>query len=214
MNEPVVTQVRAGKVRRFDAPSGSWRSAIDKVPLNGLVFVTEMGVQGDQQADRKHHGGRDKAVLAYSANHYPRWTEELGRPFGPGSFGENLVVDGQAEAAVCIGDVFRIGPVLMQVSQPRQPCRTPGHWHEFPPLMKLMCDSSRCGWYLRVLEPGWLEAPCPVVLEARPHPEWTVLRALRMQFQKAEPSTAWIELGALAALSHAWKSLAAEKSAV
>src|SRR5690606_28558955 len=113
----------AGRARAF-GPQGQ-RSAIDKAPVDGPALVTVTGLVGDEQADRKHHGGPDKAVHAYAVAHYPAWIAELPAAAGalrPGGFGENLVVDGVTEADVCLGDRWRIGPVLLEVSQGRQPC--------------------------------------------------------------------------------------------
>lgn len=175
--------------------------------------ITPLGVEGDQHADRKHHGGEDKAVLAYSKDHYALWREELGWPhFGPGVLGENLVVEAQSEADACIGDRYRIGPVVVEVTQPRQPCANPARLHNYAPLTKLMAHKCRSGWYLRVLEPGEIAVPCPITLIDRPHPEWTILRALRLLYQNSEGSEAWVELGELPELSGAWKDLAAQKS--
>lgn len=211
MTVPTLQEVRAGRIQVFERPTGKWRSAIEKLPAPSIAFLAELGVQGDQQADRKHHGGADKAVLAYCAEHYPSWNSE-GLPFTPGAFGENLVIAGQSEADVCIGDVYRMGDVLVQVSQPRQPCQTPARWHGIASLMKLMIKTYRCGWYVRVLQPGWLTTPCPVVLEARPNPQWPVLRALRLKYEKTEPASVWGALAELPQLSKAWKQMAAENA--
>src|ERR1700746_2504362 len=100
-----------------------WTTGFFKTPVEGPVFAGSTNLSGDGQADLKNHGGIDKAVLAYSADHYPKWRDELWIPDMPcGAFGENLTIAGWGEESVCIGDIFRIGPVIFEVSQPRQPC--------------------------------------------------------------------------------------------
>ncbi|MBV9264671.1 MAG: MOSC domain-containing protein, partial [Acidobacteriaceae bacterium] len=136
------------------------------------------------------------------------WRDELGRSdFGPGVLGENLEVTGQSEATVCIGDTYRAGEVVVQVSQPRQPCWKPARLHGYPELTRLMAKQSRTGWYLRVLHPGILEAPCAIELIRRPHPTWTIERANRLLYHKAESREAKLELANLPELSTAWQEM-------
>src|ERR1700685_2382089 len=100
-----------------------WTTGFFKAPVDGPVFVGRTNLEGDAQADLINHGGVDKAVLAYSADHYPKWRRELELPDMPsGAFGENLTIAGLSEESVCIGDTLRIGAVSFEVSQPRQPC--------------------------------------------------------------------------------------------
>ena len=99
-------------------------SGICKQPVTKELFLTKMGFEGDGVADLKHHGGLDKAVCVYSIDHYPYWEEVLGIKMSYAAFGENLSVSNLHEDEVCIGDVFKLGEAIVQVSQPRQPCRT------------------------------------------------------------------------------------------
>ncbi len=201
-----VVAVRAGLARLRESPLGVWRSAIEKHVVQGPARVHRLGILGDDQADRENHGGVDKAVLAYSREHYPGWQEELQRPdFLPGAVGENLEITGQSESDVCVGDTYRIGEVLFQVSQPRQPCWKPARLHGLPDLTARMAKSSRTGWYFRVLEEGMLEAPCQVERVACPHPDWTVERANKLVYLKAEGVEARMELAGLPELSQAWQ---------
>src|SRR5271168_2378640 len=92
-----------------DAHDKPWTTGFFKTPIEGRVFAGAMNLAGDGQADLKNHGGVDKAVLAYSADHYPKWRDELGMPDMPyGAFGENLTIAGLSEKSVCIGDILRI----------------------------------------------------------------------------------------------------------
>ena len=99
-------------------------TGICKQPVNGSVNLRTLGFEGDGVADGKHHGGQDKAVCVYSLEHYPYWEKTLGIQMPVAAFGENLTVSHMHEDDICIGDVFRLGSALVQVSQPRQPCRT------------------------------------------------------------------------------------------
>jgi MOSC domain-containing protein YiiM len=200
-----VVAVRAGAARFRDSPRGEWRSAIEKHRVTTPVRVCELGILGDEQADRENHGGPDKAVLAYCADHYAIWQQELKRPeFLPGAVGENLEITGESEPGICIGDSFRAGEVVFQVSQPRQPCWKPALLNNVPELTKLMALSGRTGWYLRVLKEGLLDAPCEIELLDRPHPEWTVDRANRLLYHKTEGRDGRLELADLPELSEAW----------
>jgi ferredoxin-NADP reductase/MOSC domain-containing protein YiiM len=135
-------------------------TGIYKEPVSDRVMVYALNVQGDGQADRKVHGGRDMAVYAYPFEHYKFWEETLGRSGFPfGQFGENLTVEGLAEGSVRVGDIFRVGRALLQVTQPRIPCYKlalrMGEGADFP---KRFQDSGRLGFYLRVVEEGEIGA--------------------------------------------------------
>src|SRR5690349_15811997 len=92
-------------------------TGIFKEPVAGRVKVTRLTLEGDTQVDRRYHGGFNKAVYAYPFEHYARWEEFLSSTFSPGHFGENLTVEGLLEETVCLGDVFRIGSAVLQVTQ-------------------------------------------------------------------------------------------------
>lgn len=143
------------------------------------VRVTREGLAGDGQADLRYHGGPDQAALAYCAEHYPRWREELDWPALPyGGFGENLTVSGADEDTSCIGDQWRLpGGVVLEITSPRAPCAKIGRYWQRPELLKLVVERMRIGWYLRVLEEGEL-SPGPIELQARPNPDWTIRRAM------------------------------------
>src|ERR1700684_3044472 len=125
----MLTSLQVGMPRNYgfedaaDTHDKSWTTGFFKAPIDGPIFVGTTNLAGDGQADLKNHGGVDKAVLAYSADHYPKWRDELGMPAMPhGAFGENLTFAGLSEESVSIGDILRIDAVTFEVSQPRQPC--------------------------------------------------------------------------------------------
>jgi MOSC domain-containing protein YiiM len=130
-------------------------SGIAKRPLElASVFVAATNIAGDGQADLSVHGGADKAVYAYPADHWPWWEHEKAIACGPATFGENLTIAGADEKAIAIGDRFRWGDAVLEVSQPRAPCFKLAIHTGRPDAPQLMTLSGRCGWYLRVIRPG------------------------------------------------------------
>jgi MOSC domain-containing protein YiiM len=125
---------------------------------------------GDRQADRVNHGGLEKAVCVYPFDHYPYWSKQLGRDLKPGTFSENLTVSGAIETEVCVGEVFRIGEAMVQVSQPRMPCAKLAGKNGSKMLPKLMANVCYTGFYMRVLSEGLVAAGDGFDLE-RAHPE-------------------------------------------
>jgi MOSC domain-containing protein YiiM len=134
-------------------------TGIFKEPVPGKVRVRTLGLAGDGQADLQNHGGIHKAVYSYPFEHYEYWSRELGRnDFISGQFGENLTVEGLTEDQVHVGDVFRIGQVLLEVTQPRVPCFKLAHKMALPTFPKLFAASGRTGFYHRVLAEGEIGA--------------------------------------------------------
>lgn len=131
------------------------RTAIFKEPVAGRVALRGHNLDGDAQADLRVHGGTDKAVYGYPSEHYAFWREWLGAGALPwGAFGENLTTEGLLEAEAGIGDRFRIGSALLEVSQPRIPCHKLALRHARADLPKHFLASGRSGFYFRVIEPG------------------------------------------------------------
>lgn len=155
------------------------QSAIAKQPLPGRVVVTTLGLAGDDQADKVHHGGPDMAVHVYPLDHHPFWREELGdHPLlgNPGAFGSNLAVSGISEADLVIGDRLRLGSALLEVSRPRQPCWKIEHRFGAKGMVKTILQTGRCGWYFRVLEEGSAEAGDTLEPVEQASTGWTVAR--------------------------------------
>jgi MOSC domain-containing protein YiiM len=134
---------------------GMVSTGIFKKPVRGRVMLRTLNLEGDGQADLVNHGGVYRAVYAYSIENYDYWQRELGRTdFTFGQFGENFTVEGKLEDSVHIGDVFRVGDALIEVSQPRPPCFKLGIKMGMPRFPKLFLRSGRVGFYVRVLEEG------------------------------------------------------------
>ncbi len=172
-----VLAVLSGSVR----PLGRTLSGIDKKPVSGAQRVTALGLVGDSQADLRVHGGVDKAVHCYPRAHYSIWQQRFpSHPLlqAPGAFGENLSIEGMDEHDVCIADRWRIGSVIFEVSQGRQPCFKLNLRFGVSDMAAQVQESLRAGWYLRVLEPGELRAGDHIEILDRPYPEWTIARVL------------------------------------
>ncbi|TDE87634.1 MOSC domain-containing protein [Deinococcus sp. S9] len=129
-------------------------TGIHKHPVPGRVRVTAQGLDGDHVLNRKHHGGPDQAVYVYTREDYDHWSEALGRTLKPGTFGENLLISGLESAGVRIGERFRVGEVLLEVTAPRIPCGTLGARMEDAGFVKRFARARRPGFYTRVLAGG------------------------------------------------------------
>ncbi|MDB5675648.1 MAG: hypothetical protein JWM65_2630 [Sphingomonas bacterium] len=154
-------------------------SAFIKRAVAGAVSVGALGLDGDAQADLTVHGGPEKAVYGYAADHYPAWASDfptLAARFLPGSMGENLTVGALSEDDICVGDVHAIGTALLQVCQPRQPCFKLALALGEPRLSKAMVRNGRSGWYYRVLQDGAISAGDEVWLAERPNPGFAFSR--------------------------------------
>jgi MOSC domain-containing protein YiiM len=134
-------------------------TGIFKEPVDGAVRVKKLNLEGDQQADLTVHGGPDKAVYVYPAEHYEPWKRELAdMSLTWGMFGENLTIEGVLEDDVNIGDQFRMGSALLRVTQPRVPCYKLAIRFGRDDILKRFLKSGRSGFYLSVLEEGEVRA--------------------------------------------------------
>lgn len=194
---------------RRDPRGPTWTTAFFKQPVTGPVHAGHTLLAGDGQADLAVHGGPDRPILAYAADHYPRWQRELALPELPpyGAFGENFTLAGPLdETTVSIGDRFAVGDtVIVEVSQPRQPCwKLARRWNN-KHLPNLVIQHRRGGWYFRVLQPGPVEAGMPLKLIARPTPKWTIARAFDLMYHGKDDTAAMRDLSAHPALSADWR---------
>lgn len=145
-------------------------TGIHKKPVQGAVRVGKLGLEGDEQADLGVHGGLNKAVYAYPSEHYAFWVAQrlaaLKReePLPPGSMGENLTLQGVLESELWIGDRLHIGSVVLEVTEPRQPCFKFNARMGFSHAAKMMVQAGNSGFYLRVVEAGELQAGDVVAL--------------------------------------------------
>jgi MOSC domain-containing protein YiiM len=141
-------------------------TGINKLPTDSTLMVRRLSIDGDAQADLSVHGGIDKAVYAFPAEHYPFFQAELQQgEYPPGQFGENLTTEGLIEANVRIGDCYRVGEVLFEVSQPRSPCYKFAIKMGTAEALAVMINSAWTGMYMRVLHEGMIRAGDRIELE-------------------------------------------------
>lgn len=205
--------LRVGKARPLaeDGPV----SAIAKAAVGEPLWLGPEGLAGDQQADRRHHGGPEKAVHHYPYDHYPFWRETLPGPpqvlAESGAFGENLVTCDMTEETVCVGDILRLGGAVVQVSQARQPCRTLNTRFGVPDMARRVQDSGRTGWYYRVLEPGEVAPDAALERLERPRPDWPLVRVLRLLFREPECFDELASMAEVPELAGSWRALARKR---
>ena len=163
-----VLSVNVGGVRTVDVGDRTITTAIWKSPVEGRVPVRGVNVSGDDQADRSVHGGEHKAVYAYAWEDTLWWQEELGRDLEPGNFGENLTLSGVDVAEAVVGERWRVGSALLEVSEPRFPCFKLGLRMGDPRFLKRFAAARRTGTYLRIVEEGDVGAGDPIEIVERP----------------------------------------------
>lgn len=208
--DTVIQVVLTGKL----APLGrrGVASGIAKQPRRQSVAVTLTGLFDDEQGDRKHHGGPEKAIHHYAIDHYPTWRAEI--PVAApclaqaGAFGENISTTGLTEADVCVGDIYRLGTATVQVSQARQPCWRLNERFGLPTMARRVQESGRTGWYYRVLEVGQVAAGDTLELLERPAAEWPLERILHVLYRETPGTDSLRELARLTPLTESWRSLA------
>src|SRR4051812_20322192 len=166
-----VDAVNVGQSRELTVGTVAVTTAIWKSPVTGRRQVRRLGVEGDQQADLRVHGGPGKAVYVYASESTAWWAAELGIDELPqGMFGENLTTSGLDVDSALVGERWRVGSALLQVTQPRVPCYKLGIRFDDPAMPRRFAAAGRPGAYLRVLEEGELGAGDDVVVEGPPRP--------------------------------------------
>ena len=202
-------ELRTGKAAPFGPRLVS--SAIAEFPRHDALSLSAEGLDGDEQGDRRHHGGPEKAIHHYAADHYPEWRREVPQAldrFAAGGFGENFVTTGWTEAEICIGDIVQVGSAILQVSQARQPCWKLNVRFGVPDMALRVQRSMRTGWYYRVVQPGEIAAGENLRLIDRPHPEWPLLRLLTVLYVDRLDYRALEDMAQIPALALSWRSLA------
>ena len=220
MNESRLISIQVGLPRELYSEEAigpaehSWTTGFIKEPVRGPVWLGRTNLTGDGQGSPKTHGGPEKAVCVYPQEHYPYWQRELNMPsLAGGDFGENFTTIGQLEQQVCIGDVFQFGEAIVQISQPRPPCwRLSRRW-QIKDLALRVDQTGKTGWYLRVLQEGYVEAGVRVRLIERPCPELTVAMVNDLEHERKVDLDAIETLAACQLLSESWRVGFSKKAA-
>jgi len=204
------TVASGGSNHWWDQP---WESGIFKDAVPGPVWLSYGGLQGDEQADRKYHGGPEKAVCAYLAAHYDYWRRQPGLADIPiGGFGENVTLQGATETELCIGDRFQFDEVIMEISQPRQPCwKLSRRWH-VDDLKEQAERTGFTGFYFRVVKHGWLKPTATGMLVDRVWPQWDLAECNAIMHQRREDHAAALRLSECPQLSTTWRDKLFERA--
>lgn len=182
-------------------------TAIDKKSITSPVYLSELGLEGDECADNKHHGGPDRALHQYPAEHYQYWkdvTGVTGVVWAAPGMGENISTQGMTEQNVCIGDRYRFGDAIIEVSQPRSPCFKLNHRWGIERLSVSMQGVSRCGWLFRVIKPGVVGPDALLTLIAREADPLTVKQACDIFFGDPLNNDGLVRLQQITPLSKSW----------
>ena len=200
---PRVASVNIARARLLMMNTGPHKTGIFKQPVAGRVELRDDAVAGDRVVDTAVHGGYDKAVYAYAAEDYAWWQEQLGRELSPGWFGENLTTAGIAIGDAAIGERWRVGTALLEVSEPRQPCSTLGAKMGDQRFVRAFARALRLGTYLRIIEPGDVGAGEAIEVVERPDHGVTIGLLSRVLF---EDSTLGPRILAADKLTDGWRA--------
>jgi MOSC domain-containing protein YiiM len=204
--QPMIVSINVGRPKEIPYLKGTVETAIGKHSMQGPLRLNKLNFEGDQQADLIHHGGANKAVCVYSEDHFPYWETQLERTIGAGAFGENLTIRGGAETDFCIGDTYRIGTALVQVSQPRHPCFKLAAKHGVKDLPAQVLQTGYTGFYLRVLEEGVVSAGDTMIPVKTSHGSFSIAEVNRITFGSSSSPDELHQLLQVASLAEEWKA--------
>jgi MOSC domain-containing protein YiiM len=199
-----VLSVNVADIREISRQGRMVKTGIWKLPVTGRVAVRGVNVEGDEQANRSVHGGPDKALYAYAREDTDWWQGELGRELPHGVFGENLTLAGVDVTGALIGERWRIGAVLLEVSEPRFPCWKLGARFGDPKMLKRFAAARRPGAYLRIIEEGRLAAGDAVETVERPDHDLTIAAFAHAYLEDRSALTRLLEVPAVSEGWRAW----------
>jgi MOSC domain-containing protein YiiM len=202
-----VLSVNVGTPREFDYGGRPARSAIWKMPVTGRIAVRGVNLAGDDQADRKAHGGPDKVVYAYAVEDAQWWQQQIGRSLSYGEFGENLSTEGIDVNDALVGERWQIGTALFEVSEPRIPCWRLGVRMNDKMFPRRFTDALRPGTYLRVITEGTVGAGDEIHVVERPSHDLTIREVFRIYTRNRDEVA---RLLTIPRMSESWKRWAAK----
>jgi MOSC domain-containing protein YiiM len=197
-----ILSVNVGEQQAVEFRGHTVMTGIHKSSVEGAVRAEGVNLAGDDQADRRVHGGVHKAVYAYSSEDYEWWSKQLDRPLTPGTFGENLTTEGVDVGAAVVGQRWRAGGVVLEVSEPRMPCYKLGIRMNDPDFPELFSAADRPGTYLRIVEEGSLSSGDPIEIGPPPGHGLTVANIARIYDRDHQETERLLEVPDL---SDPWK---------
>lgn len=199
-----IKSVNIGKPRVLGGSKNEVLSGINKTSVGKQkLFLSKTQLDGDGQADLVNHGGIDKAVCIYPVEHLLYWQKRYNQPFSFGAFGENLSISGLTEEDVHIGDRFKWGSAIIEVSQPRRPCFKLAARHGIKQLPLDVQQTGYSGYYVRVIQEGFVSVSDPFILESRGS-EFTIAQVNTVTYSQSSHSELQT-IATLPLLSEAWK---------
>jgi MOSC domain-containing protein YiiM len=208
---PFLHSIYVGHPKPLTDERGLWQSSIYRDLVHGPIVLEQRGLVGDQ-ATQPYHGTLETAVCCHFLDHYRFWQERYGIVLEPGNVGENWALEHITEAEVCIGDIYRVGTALVQVSAPRSPCENQARRIGRADWVKLTLQELRTGIYLRVLAPGVMQAGDAFQLTERLNPGKTIPMLNRCWYHTFEPALAQ-EFTTMPGLMPWWQQRFAERLA-
>jgi MOSC domain-containing protein YiiM len=206
--------VNVGQPRPVSYHGRDYATAIYKTPVRGRVRVRHLNIDGDAQGNLRTHGGPDMAVYAFGHEHYAHWVRDLGRnDLGFGAFGENLTVTGMMEEDIAIGDVFAIGDVRLQVTEPRTPCHKLAMKFEDDDLPRRFAVTGHVGFYFRILQAGEIGAGDAITPVSKDPAGLSVAEVLGLWADPGAAATRLARALAVPALSATWRGRFARRLA-
>ena len=200
-----IISINSGKRKIYDFSGKTIETAFIKEPVFGNVQINKLGIIGDEQADKKHHGGYDKAICLYSFEHYAYWENRLDKKLPPSSFGENLTISGFLEDSLCIGDTLQIGEVILEISQPRQPCYKLSYIHGIEKLPLWIQETGFTGYYARVIKEGSINSDDQITLLKKDPLGVSIAFANQIMHHDQKNSEALRKILEVPALSESWR---------
>ncbi|CAH1209970.1 Protein YiiM [Paenibacillus allorhizoplanae] len=200
-----ITSINVGLPQNITYHCKELTTGIYKTPISSSLFVSKVQIEGDGQADLTVHGGVDKAICVYPEEHYAYWENLRGYTLDAATFGENLTIRGLQENEVCIGDQFAIDEVIVQVSQPRQPCHKLAKRMDWPEATLYVQETGYTGYYFRVLKEGYIAPDSKMKLIARDEAGVTVAFANQIKYHDKFNIDAIKRVLSVDSLSASWK---------
>jgi MOSC domain-containing protein YiiM len=204
MGKGRVLSVNVGTPRLIEWLGRVEATSIWKSPVDGRVTVRGVNIEGDDQADRRVHGGPDKAIYSYAREDEDWWAEQIGRPLEAGTFGENLTLQGMDVTGAVVGERWEIGGTVLEVAQPRMPCWKLGARMGDPGFPDVFSDAGRPGAYLRIILEGDVGAGDAVRVIHRPSHGVTVGEVARIYHSARDEAHRLLDVPELAVVLKRW----------
>lgn len=200
-----IINLAVGKPKEYNWNDKKELSGIGKSTVQAFE-VERTGIIGDDVANHKFHGGPDRVVCLYPFEHYAYWEEEFQKKLILPAFGENLTATGMTEEQVCIGDIYKIGDTILQITQGRVPCVTISNYNEEKQFLKKVIETNLTGYFFRVLEKGTIMFDSEVTLLEKHSKEISVSFATQLLFHQKQDKVSIEKILTVDALSEEWKN--------